>query len=98
LFVRLPALAADGLVHVTALPRDYYHRDAAGTTLTGERSGHVYRLMDTLKVRLVAVNVEERKVDFVPAELEGAAPERQGRPGRQGPQDRKGQRGRRRGQ
>ena len=95
LFVRLPALAADGLVHVTALPRDYYHRDAAGTTLTGERSGHVYRLMDTLKVRLVAVNVEERKVDFVPAELDGAAPERQGRPG---PQDRKGRRGRRRGQ
>ncbi len=95
LFVRLPALAADGLVHVTALPRDYYHRDAAGTTLTGERSGHVYRLMDTLKVRLVAVNVEERKVDFVPAEQGGAAPERQGR---QGPQDRKGRRGRRRGQ
>lgn len=95
LFVRLPELAADGLVHVTALPRDYYHRDAAGTTLTGERSGQVYRLMDTLKVRLVAVNVEERKVDFVPAELDGAVPERQGR---QGPQDRKGRRGRRRGQ
>jgi len=95
LFVRLPALAADGLVHVTALPRDYYHRDASGTTPTGERSGHVYRLMDTLKVRLVGVNVEERKVDFVPAEVDGAAPERQARPG---PQHRKGQRGRRRGQ
>jgi ribonuclease R len=98
LFVRLPALAADGLVHVTALPRDYYHRDAAGTTLTGERSGHIYRLMDTLKVRLVAVNVEERKIDFVPAELEGAAPERQGRQGRQGRQDRPARRSRRRGQ
>ena len=69
--------------------------DASGTTLTGERLGTVYRLMDTLKVRLVAVNVEERKVDFVPAEVDGAAPERQARPG---PQNRKGQRGRRRGQ
>jgi hypothetical protein len=54
--------------------------------------------MDTLKVRLVAVNVEERKIDFVPAELEGAAPERQGRQGRQGRQDRPARRSRRRGQ
>ena len=31
LFVRLPEVQADGLVHVTALPRDYYHRDPTGT-------------------------------------------------------------------
>jgi ribonuclease R len=55
-------------VHVTALPRDYYHKDATGTVLKGERSGREYRLTETLKVRLVAVNVEERKVDFVPVE------------------------------
>lgn len=67
LFVRIPELQADGLVHVTTLPRDYYHRDASGTTLTGERSGTSYRLTDQLKVKLVGVNVEERKVDFVPA-------------------------------
>lgn len=66
LFVHLPELQIDGLVHVTALPSDYYHRDATGTTLTGERSGVAYRLTDPLRVKLVAVNVEERKVDFVP--------------------------------
>jgi ribonuclease R len=65
LFVRVPELAVDGLIHVTALPRDYYHRDGTGTTLTGERSGTTYRLTDRLRVRLTAVNVEERKVDFV---------------------------------
>jgi ribonuclease R len=70
LFVRLPEIQADGLVHVTSLPRDYYHKDATGTVLKGERSGREYRLTDTLKVRLVAVNVEERKVDFVPVERE----------------------------
>jgi ribonuclease R len=71
-------------VHVTALPRDYYHKDATGTVLRGERSGHEYRLTDTLKVRLVAVNVEERKVDFVPADRdEQQAPEpRRSRRGR----------------
>jgi ribonuclease R len=76
LFVRLPEVQADGLVHVTALPRDYYHRDATGTALTGERSGRVYRLTETLKVRLVGVNVEERKVDFVPVERDDAPVER----------------------
>jgi ribonuclease R len=68
LFVRLPELQIDGLVHVTALPKDYYHRDPTGTALTGERSGVRYRLTDTMRVKLVAVDVEERKIDFVPVE------------------------------
>jgi ribonuclease R len=87
LFVRLPELQADGLVHVTALPRDYYHRDASGTTLTGERTGNAYRLMDTIKVRLVAVNVEERKVDFVPVAAEEPSA---GSRTRRGPKRRRG--------
>jgi ribonuclease R len=74
LFVRLPAIQADGLVHVTALPRDYYHKDPTGTVLRGERSGREYRLTETLKVRLAGVNVEEQKVDFVPAESDEEAP------------------------
>jgi ribonuclease R len=83
LFVRLPEVAADGLVHVTALPRDYYHRDASGTTLKGERSGKTYRLTEALRVKLVAVNVDEGKLDFVPVEPAGsneepAAAERRG--------------------
>ena len=83
LFVRLPEIQADGLVHVTALPRDYYHKDATGTVLKGERSGREYRLTETLQVRLVAVNVEERKVDFIPVENDGDAREpRRARRGR----------------
>jgi ribonuclease R len=83
LFVRLAEIQADGLVHVTALPRDYYHRDPTGTTLKGERSGREYRLTESIKVRLAGVNVEERKIDFVPVENDGQAPEpRRGRRGR----------------
>ena len=70
LFVRVPELHVDGLVHVTALPRDYYHRDPTGTELRGERSGNSYRLTDRLRVRLANVNVDERKIDFVPIEPE----------------------------
>src|SRR5690606_19822352 len=73
LFVRVPELKVDGLVHVTSLPRDYYHRDPTGTKLVGERTGRTYRLTDTLDVRLVGVNVEERKIDFVPVEQQSEA-------------------------
>jgi ribonuclease R len=68
LFVRVPELQIDGLVHVTSLPRDYYHRDSTGTKLSGERTGAVYRLTDAMQVRLVGANIEERKIDFVPIE------------------------------
>jgi len=81
LFVRLPGIQADGLVHVTSLPRDYYQRDPGGTTLRGEHTGSSYRLTETMKVRLVAVNVEECKIDLVPAETEQAkAPTQNERP------------------
>lgn len=70
LFVRLPHLQIDGLIHVTALPRDYYHPTAGGTELTGEHTGTSYRLTDQLKVKLVKVDVENRKIDFVPIDSE----------------------------
>lgn len=95
LFVRVPELHVDGLVHVSTLPRDYYHKDPSGTALIGERSGQRYRLMDTLTVRLSNVNLEDRKIDFVPVEqVEGGGTgevrERRERPGR-----RSGRKGRR---
>jgi ribonuclease R len=74
LFVRLPGLQIDGLIHVTALPRDYYHPAAGGTELTGEHTGATYRLTDQLKVKLVKVDVENRKIDFVPVDSEADPP------------------------
>ena len=68
LFVRIPELRIDGLVHVTELPRDYYHVDAGGTALTGEKSRTRYQLADRMQVRLASVNVRERKIDFVPVD------------------------------
>jgi ribonuclease R len=68
LFVRIPELHVDGLVHVSSLPPDYYHRDPSGTLLTGERGGRVYRLLDKMRVRLSSVNLADRKIDFVPAD------------------------------
>jgi len=65
LFVQLNEIYIDGLIHITALDNDYYHFDPVGHRLTGERSGQVYRLGDALTVQVAAVNLDERKIDFL---------------------------------
>ncbi|MFW5815881.1 MAG: ribonuclease R [Wenzhouxiangella sp.] len=64
LFVELPDYGVSGLVHVTALPNDYYHFDPVNHSLTGKRRGIRLRLADRVRVELAAVNVEERKIDL----------------------------------
>lgn len=70
-FVELKNMYVEGLVHITALPQDYYHHEAAHHRLVGERTRKVFRLGDELEVRVVRVNLDERTVDF---ELDQAKP------------------------
>ncbi len=64
LFVELEDLYVEGLVHITSLPRDYYHYEQAQHRLIGEHTRRVFRLGDELLVQVAAVKLEERKVDF----------------------------------
>jgi ribonuclease R len=66
LFVTLDDYFVDGLVHISELGRDYFQFDAARHLLFGERSGKRFRLADRMKVKLVRVDLETRKIDFVP--------------------------------
>jgi len=68
LFVALDNVYVEGLVHISELPSDYFHFDATKHTLLGERSGKQYRLGDRLQVKLVRVDLETSKIDFVLAE------------------------------
>jgi ribonuclease R len=63
-FVELKDIYVEGLVHVTSMKNDYYHFDPAGHRLRGERSGKVYRLANKLKVKVMRVDLDERKIDF----------------------------------
>ncbi|RMG32319.1 MAG: RNB domain-containing ribonuclease, partial [Gammaproteobacteria bacterium] len=65
LFVELADIYITGLLHITALDKDYFHFDPIGHRLTGERTGKVYRLGDAIRVQVAAVNLDERKIDFV---------------------------------
>jgi len=64
LFVELEKNRVSGLVHITSLPNDYYHFDPVVHRLTGDRSGKVFQLAQKIRVRIMAVNVDERKIDF----------------------------------
>ncbi len=77
LFVELTDIYVEGLVHVTALPGDYYHFDPLHHRLSGERSGRSFRLGDTVEVLVARVDLDERKIDF---EMAGAVPAAAPRP------------------
>jgi ribonuclease R len=64
LFVRLQDLHIEGLVHITALGRDYYHYDDVRMCLKGENSGVKYSVGDVVTVRVAAVNLDEKKIDL----------------------------------
>lgn len=64
LFVELKDLYVEGLVHITNLPHDYYHFEAAQHRLVGERTRQVFRLGDELTVKVASVNLDDRKVDL----------------------------------
>lgn len=64
LFVELKDLYVEGLVHITSLPKDYYHFEPATHRLKGERTGQNFRLGDELVVRVADVDLDDRKVDF----------------------------------
>ncbi|MGD2118246.1 MAG: ribonuclease R [Chromatiales bacterium] len=68
LFVQLDHIYVDGLVHISALKNDYYHFDPVGHRLSGERSGQVFRLGDPIRIKVAAVNLDDRKIDFVLAD------------------------------
>ncbi len=64
LFVELTDIYVEGLIHVTALKGDYYHYDPVKQRLQGERTGMSYHLGDRLRVRVIRVDLDDKKIDF----------------------------------
>ena len=64
LFVQGIELPAEGLVAVERLPDDRYRYDRRAHTLTGHRPGNAFRLGDRVQVRVDAVDLEKRLLEF----------------------------------
>ncbi|HSW68739.1 MAG TPA: ribonuclease R [Gammaproteobacteria bacterium] len=68
IFVELTDIYVEGLVHISLLPNDYYHFDPRRHEIYGERSGVRYGLGDPMKVKVVRVDLDEGKIDFILAD------------------------------
>ena len=65
LFVQIGDLFIEGMVHVANLDSDYYHHDQVRHALVGESSGQSYALGDSVRIRIAAVNIDDRKIDLL---------------------------------
>ena len=72
LFVQLGGVYTEGLVHISALGGDFFHFDRIRHTLIGEHTGRTFRLGDQVRVRVVRVDLDDRKIDL---ELEESLPD-----------------------
>ncbi|WP_193161634.1 ribonuclease R [Microbulbifer hainanensis] len=64
LFIEISDTQVEGLVHISALKNDYYNFDAAAQRLVGERGNTSFAIGDPIKVRVVGVDMERRKIEF----------------------------------
>jgi ribonuclease R len=64
LFVQLKEIPIDGLVHISAIPGDYWELENGGMGLVGQRTGRRWQLGDEIRVRLARVDLTQRQIDF----------------------------------
>jgi ribonuclease R len=64
-FIALDELYVEGLLHVSELGSDYYHFEPMKHQLVGERTRQRYRLGDRVRVKVVRVDLDTTKIDFV---------------------------------
>ena len=75
MFVELTDIYIEGLVHISALPADYYHFDHASQRLVGEHTRQTFQLGDSVSVSVARVDLDDRKIDL---ELVGVDPRAKG--------------------
>lgn len=64
LFVELKEVYVEGLVHISQLKDDYYSFDPTFHRLQGERTQRRFGIGEPVRIRVAAVNLDERKMDF----------------------------------
>ena len=87
LFVSLDEFLIEGLIHVSALPDDYYRFHRAQSSLVGERTGRIFQPGDSIEVQLVRADRKHLHIDFLLIDQKPNSPKsrsrRKQRPGRQ---------------
>ena len=66
IFVTLNDVFCEGMIRVGDLKGDYFHYEPRSHALIGKRSGARYQLGDAITVKVDAVNLEKKQIDFIP--------------------------------
>ena len=69
LYVELPN-TVEGLVHVSALPGDFFEYDEAACEMRGTKTGVCYRMGGRIRVKVRFADRFTRSIDFIPADDE----------------------------
>jgi ribonuclease R len=64
IYVQEQSCLAEGMIRLASIKSDYFEHEANQYRIRGQRSGKVYRLGDTVRVRLTRADAEERQLDF----------------------------------
>jgi ribonuclease R len=64
IYVQEQEALCEGMVKLSSIKSDYFEHIANKYMVKGQRSGKMYRLGDTVKVKLVRADAEERQLDF----------------------------------
>jgi ribonuclease R len=64
MYVRDKETTAEGLVGMRTLPTEAWTLNPKLATLSGGTSGKVYRIGDTIKVKIVRADPERRQIDY----------------------------------
>jgi ribonuclease R len=72
-FVELKDVFVEGLVRVSTLTDDFYHFEEDLHRLYGTNSRKIFQVGDEVRVKVAEVNLERREINFLLADLAGAA-------------------------
>lgn len=74
IFVLLRQFEVDGLVHIDNLGKQQFSRfefDEDNLCLVSKKSGQKFSIGDSIRIRVVSADIDDGKIDFEPAPLEG---------------------------
>ncbi len=64
IYVQEQEALCEGMVRLASIKGDFYEHQASKFQIRGTKTGKVYRLGDTVRVKLVRADAEERQLDF----------------------------------
>ncbi len=83
----------EGLIRLGMLTDDYYHFDDKQMMLLGERTSRMFRIGDTITIRVAAVNMDDHTIDFELTDMPKSNRRSSDRGGARGESERRGGRG-----